>query len=435
MALRPVAWLGQKLLHSRWHPAYLRWTGQRDYVAEYRRFLSEAAERAAPVLDASVRVSVLMPVRNPNPQWLAEAIDSVRAQTYPNWELCLCDDASDAHWDAPADDRIRVARSPVRLGISGALNRARTLASGELLCFLDHDDLLVPRALQAIVQAGAGFVYSDEDYVDEAGRPVRPHLKPEWSPELLSNCMYVGHPMAVSAERFDAVGGFRGEYDGAQDYDLALRVTRSGASVAHVPEILYHWRQHARSIASDTGAKPYAHGAGRRAAQDAAPDAEVLEDRIPNQYRLRRVGADAARVSLVIPGIQLAQTGDLLVFLDPDLRPENRDWLDWMTAQLLRPEVGVVGAKVLAADGVVEHAREMVEAEMPFPGLRDPEFWKWLHFTRDVKAVNSSCFGVRREVYERLGRPDPAEVCTRARAAGLGVIVEANAVLRRVRFR
>lgn len=428
--------LGQALLHSPLHPLYLLLTGKPNPVSDYRRYVAAQAarippreyfERAAAGWANQPLISVLVPVHNPRPDWLATAIDSVRRQTYSRWELCVCDDASREPLSLGEDQRIRSVRSIQQLGISGALNRAAQLASGAYLTFLDHDDFLSPVALHYIVEAlqnnPAEFLYSDEDYVDQSGRPVRPHLKPDWSPELLSNCMYVGHPMVVSRERFNLLDGFRSAFDGAQDYDLALRLAEVAAPAVHIPQILYHWRQHTGSVALSTATKPFTHTAGFRALEDAVHrrgwNATVLEDAIPNQYGLQwRTGAQA--------------TDEVLVFRDPALRPLTADWLERVAAQLAKPGIGIVGAKILRPDGALHHAGFAVPKDrLPFApgqgthGLPD---WKWLNFTREVTAVGGGFLAIRRSVFDQLGGfvlkfPPLREIDLGLRARQLGLQV------------
>lgn len=428
--------LGQALLHSPLHPLYLRLTAQPDPVAGYRRYVAaqcadrpprEHFEHAAARWANQPLISVLVPVHNPRQDWLAAAIDSVRQQTYPHWELCLCDDASREPVSPSTDQRIRLVRSSQQLGISGALNRAAELASGAYLTFLDHDDFLSPVALHYIVEAlqngPVEFLYSDEDYVDQSGRPVRPHLKPDWSPELLANCMYVGHLMVVSRERFNSLGGFRSAFDGAQDYDLALRLAEVATLGVHIPQVLYHWRQHPGSVAQSTATKPFTHTAGLRALEDAVHrrswNATVLEDAIPNQY--------------VLQWHTRAQADEVLVFRDPALRPLTADWLARVTAQLARPGIGIVGAKILQPDGCLHHAGFAVPKDrLPFApgqGTRGLPNWKWLHFTREVTAVGGGFLAIRRSLFDQLGGfvlKFPAlreiDLCLRARQLGLQVL-------------
>ncbi|MDA3039860.1 MAG: glycosyltransferase [Actinomycetota bacterium] len=228
-------------------------------------------------------LSIVVPVYRPDPSHLVEAIDSVRAQTDPDWQLVLAADGPqpaevDAVLDALDDPRIVLERCPTQGGISAATNAAIARATGEFVAFLDNDDVLSPRATQAIARAtgladDVDFVYSDEDKLDPGGRRVEPFHKPGWSPERLLGQMYTCHLSAYRKSLIDQVGGLRSEFNGAQDHDLALRISRLARRVVHIPEVLYHWRQSATSTALDPGSKQWAHDAGTRAVQAHLDDA------------------------------------------------------------------------------------------------------------------------------------------------------------------
>jgi O-antigen biosynthesis protein len=301
--------LGQTLLHSRLHPLYLKIAPRR--APQEIPALPET--EPAPPASRPV-ISVLLPVHNPTREWLRAAVESVERQSYPEWELCVCDDASAAPWvreylegKARGDPRIRVIRSDANVGIAGATNLAGSLAGGEYAGFLDQDDLLAPGALlhvaRAVEDGAPDLVYSDEDRLDESGRHVEPIFRPAWSPDLLLSCMYMGHFLVVRRAALERAGGLRSACDGAQDYDLALRSTEGAAVVRHIPRILYHWRKHAGSSASHAGAKPYTQAAGARALSDAlarrSVQAEAAAGPFPNAYRIRRP-AGSARASIVI---------------------------------------------------------------------------------------------------------------------------------------
>jgi GT2 family glycosyltransferase len=242
----------------------------------------DALRSLADALDEAPLVSVVMPVFDP-PEWaLVEAIQSMLDQVYESWELCIADDASTEPYVrgvldefARRDPRIRVVYRASNGGISAASNSALEIARGKLVALLDHDDLIRPHALLLVVREFAadervGFVYSDEDQIDAHGRRYGPNFKPDWDPTLLLSQNYVCHFAAFRTELVREVGGFRSEYDGSQDWDLALRVTSMLPSegVAHVPHVLYHWRAIPGSAALSVAAKPYAVDAGRRAAAD-----------------------------------------------------------------------------------------------------------------------------------------------------------------------
>lgn len=281
--------LGQRLLHSPFHRYYLKVFPPPGIDTRYEKFVSYERSglpsrprfnRArAPLKDYPV-FSILLATHNPKKQWLEEAVRSVQDQSYSRWELCISDDASIDPWLPgylkgleDADSRIRTIRSGVHRGISATLNAAALLTHGDYLGFLDHDDVLAHDALEeyanALRRGGADVLYSDEDKLDADGVRCDPIFKPGWSPELLDSCMYVCHFLAVSRSLFDSLGGLRSEFDGAQDYDLMLRIEGRDPVVCHVPKVLYHWRKHEQSTALHAVSKPYAHDAGKRALESA----------------------------------------------------------------------------------------------------------------------------------------------------------------------
>jgi GT2 family glycosyltransferase len=239
-----------------------------------------AAQRAASTqFPYQPKISIVMPAYNTEPQWLVEAIESVRAQSYPNWELCIADDASPEPAVAKTlrryrrHRRIRTARLAENSGIAAASNRALSMATGEFIGFLDHDDELKPNALYEVVkllnqQRNLDFIYTDEDKKELDGRLVDPFFKPDWSPELFRTTNYVTHFAVYRALVIEQAGGLRRGYDGSQDHELALRVTEMTDHIAHIPLPLYTWRKVPGSAAGSADAKPWAYQAGAKALRD-----------------------------------------------------------------------------------------------------------------------------------------------------------------------
>ena len=228
-------------------------------------------------------VSVVMPTYNANLTWLEEAIVSVQNQTYGDWELCIADDASTdpsvrpfLEQQAAKEPRLKLVFRETNGHISAATNSALSVASGEWIAFLDHDDILPPHALQymvrtAIEQSNARLIYSDEDKIDEHGRRHDPYFKSDWNPDLFYAHNLVTHLAFYHRDVMQMVGGLRDAFAGAQDYDLVLRVIEhiEVDQIVHVPFVLYHWRVHAGSTAkADLTIKPYAMLAGERALND-----------------------------------------------------------------------------------------------------------------------------------------------------------------------
>ncbi|MEA2637121.1 MAG: hypothetical protein QOE18_178 [Chloroflexota bacterium] len=261
-------------------------------------------------------VSIVMPTYDPRRRFLRAAIGSVQSQAYERWELCIVDDGSrtDAAGRTIAryrdDPRIRFSERLVNGGIAEASQTAADMSTGELVAFLDHDDVLRPHALFEMVSylrahPACDLVYSDEDRLDPWGRRVFAHLKPDWSPELMDSCNYMCHLTVMRRALFERAGGFRAAFDGSQDYDLFLRCAELAREIGHVREVLYDWRMHEGSVASSALAKPEAFLAGSRCLQDrlarSGEDGTVVEGAWKGSYHIRRPVAGTPSVAVVIP--------------------------------------------------------------------------------------------------------------------------------------
>lgn len=266
-------------------------------------------------------ISVIMPTYNTHAEHLKACIDSVLAQKYPNWELCIADDASTAphvrdlleHYEA-SDSRIKVAFRDENDHISRASNSALELTSGDFVALLDHDDTLPPHALYFVAQAIAAqptaqIVYSDEDKLDETGQRHSPHFKSDWNPDLFYSQNYVCHLGVYRRDILARIGGFRAGVEGSQDQDLLLRCLPhvQADNIVHIPRVLYHWRMSQGSTAQSASAKSYTTQAGIKALQDHLRETgqhtvAVEAGQLPNTYRLRwPIPTPAPMVSLIIP--------------------------------------------------------------------------------------------------------------------------------------
>lgn len=224
------------------------------------------------------KFSIVVPVYKTPEKYLKEMIDSVLAQTYENWELCIAD-GSPAGQDvsgilkryAGKDDRIRYEVLGENRKIAGNTNAALSMASGDFIVLADHDDVVPAHALYECVKAlnedhGVDVLYSDEDKLDmDGGALFDPHFKPDFNPDLLTSVNYISHLFVVKRSLVETVGGFREEFDGAQDYDFIFRCTEAAGKIHHIPKVLYHWRCHQDSTASNPESKLYAFEAGARA--------------------------------------------------------------------------------------------------------------------------------------------------------------------------
>jgi glycosyltransferase involved in cell wall biosynthesis len=226
-------------------------------------------------------ISIVMPVYNTPHAYLIECIESILMQSYENWELCIADDASTDKEVIKIIKEYQKNNKKVKLierskngHISEASNSALSLAKGDFVALVDHDDVLWPNALYEIVcelrrDPKVDFVYSDEDKIDGTGENHSyPFLKPDFSPEFLESCNYITHFSCIRREVISSVGGFRKGYEGAQDWDLFIRISEKTDRITHIPKLLYSWRIHEASTASDTDAKPYVYEAQRKLLED-----------------------------------------------------------------------------------------------------------------------------------------------------------------------
>ena len=296
---------------------YGQWLAQRSARAD-----ATGARARAAALTYRPLISVVMPVHDPELDHLRLALGSVEAQIYPEWELCIADDAStnDAVVGfledyAPRHPRVKHVRLPRSAHIDGATNAALDLASGEFVAFLDHDDVLTPDALLEVASllqedAAADVIYSDHDILDQHGCRRWPHFKPDWSPELLLSYMYFGHLKVYRTRLIKAVGGLRAGFEGAADYDLALRLVERTDRIRHISEVLYHWRAAPDSIGRTTHTKPYSIESGRRAVEAALQRRGVAGTAVWPEfarraaigvYRIRFQDTRDVPVTIVIP--------------------------------------------------------------------------------------------------------------------------------------
>lgn len=516
--------------------------------------MDEGAQRALALRVEALKerplISVVMPVYDPPAAVLREAIASVRAQVYGNWELCIANDASrEPHVRrildeaARSDPRIRVEHRAENGNISAASNTALAMARGAWIALLDHDDVLPAKALATVAVAlaehpHADILYSDEDKIDELGHRFEPYFKPDFSVAQLLEQNLINHLGVYRTDLVREAGGFREGFEGSQDHDLALRcLARSDPSrVVHLREVLYHWRPGGgesvsearleqcvsaarRAIADYVGGHVRDRSAERVAAPSAA-DPPVVEANpvVPSWHRVRwPLPADPPLVSAIVPtrdaGDLVEQCvsgllertdypalevvlvdngstdpaslatferlsadprvrvlrrpgpfnysalnnaaarearGDLLLLINNDIDVIGADWLAEMVGQALRPEVGIVGAKLLYGNGTVQHAGVRLGAGR-FKGGPGVAGHLGLHkppdapghgglyaITREVSAVTAACMLVRREAFEAAGGLDERELtvafndidlCLKARAAGWRVVYAAHAVL------
>ena len=262
--------------------------------------------------------SVIVPVYNTDERWLRRCLDSVMAQLYPDWELCIADDASTEPYIRDLlneymkrDKRIRVVFRRENGHISAASNSALELARGDFIALLDHDDEMTVDALYenaALLNEhpDADMIYSDEDKITEEHFRHTPFFKPDWSPDTFLSQMYSGHLGVYRTELIRKIGGFRVGFEGSQDYDLVLRFTEQTSRIHHIPKILYQWRTIQGSTARSADSKNYAYLAAREAIQEALSrrgelgSVECVPDQ-PGQYRVHYPVQGKPLISIIIP--------------------------------------------------------------------------------------------------------------------------------------
>lgn len=306
-------------------------------------------------------ISIIMPTYNTPGQWLRKTIESVRSQLYPYWELCIADDASTdervhsiLEEYTQLDKRIRVVYREQNGYISAASNSALDLAQGEYIALMGHDDVLPQHALYMVAVAlnekpDLDFIYSDEDKIDKNGQRFDPYFKPDWNPDLFTSQNMTNHFCIYSTGLIHAVGGFREGFEGAQDWDLALRVSDqiSAFHIHHIPHILYHKRVVAGSTAENRDEKPYAVNTAINSLQEHLERATanaIVHPTTGGHFRIQyTMPSPAPLVSIIIPtrnGLRLLRRCIESIknkthyydyeILIVDNQSDDRDTLDYM---------------------------------------------------------------------------------------------------------
>lgn len=454
---------------ARGHPAL-------DQEAAYQAWLRTQAPFAGVLPSpASIRnrplVSILMPVFEAPEAFLRAAIGSLVEQSYPEWELCAADGGPNGSVGsrvlqelARGDGRIRVIPLDRNRGIAGNSNEALRMARGEFVALLDQDDQLELHALLAMVarldeEPLLDLVYSDKDNLTPWGDRYAPFFKPGWSPELFLSANYLAQLTLVRRAQLDAVGGFDETLDGAQDWDLLLRVTERTSKIAHVPRVLYHWRALPTSCASSLDAKPYARDAQRRAVQahldrrgieatvdvtqtgqvridlrsDATPSVTVILAQGVTRAEAQGVMANGLDVLDFVEDPRQAVQGEMLLVWDARFRPDDLSWARQLVLWARNPEIGAASGLALDSSGRVDCIGSVgIEgAAIPiFAGART-DAWTPLgraEWYRNVLAPSPRAFATRRELCERLGGLEASpqgilEYGIRLRRAGLRTMV------------
>lgn len=473
-------------------------SGQRDY-GNYEDFLKkygvkeeELARQRQEVFENGPCFSIAVPLYQTKEKYLREMIESVQAQTYTNWELCLADGSGREHSLQPVvgeyiakDKRIKYCLLDSNEGIAGNTNEALKMADGDFVVLTDHDDLLSPEALYQCAKAvqkepQTDVIYSDEDKVDMSGKKFfEPHFKSDYNIDLLCTMNYICHLFVVRKDVMERAGLFESCYDGAQDHDFILRCTEKAEHIVHIPKVLYHWRCHAQSTSENPESKLYAFENGCKAVKAhydrIGIPAEVEQGPFYGMYRTHYLWKEQPLVSILIPNkdhvadlkkcmdsIEEKSTyrnfefvivennsieeetfayykeiekrdnvrvlyykedfnysrinnfgakeanGEYVLLLNNDTEMIEPDSMKEMLDICMRPDVGIVGAKLLFEDNTIQHAGVIIGfggvAGHAFIGQDrdDNGYFSRIISVQDLSAVTAACLMVRRSVFDEV---------------------------------
>ena len=307
----------KKVIKRAFHIKEDRKTNQEQYVIwmENNKLTDEMLEvQRKTKFKIEPKISIVVPMYNTEKLFFKELIDSLKNQTYKNWELCLADGSevpNELLKDYMDDGRIKYSFLNSNLGISENTNAAIKMATGDYIGFLDHDDILSQDALFEVVRAinenkNVDFIYSDEDKIDENNERFEPYFKPDFSPETLECNNYITHFVVVKKDLLNEVGYLDSAFNGAQDFDFVLRATSKAKNVVHISKILYHWRVHRQSTAEVADAKPYAFEAGIKVVEKylerTGKEGTVENGQdVPGIYKINYKVIGNPKVSILIP--------------------------------------------------------------------------------------------------------------------------------------
>ena len=443
-------------------------------------------------------ISILLPTYNTNPTYLRSCIDSVLSQSYDNWELCISDDNSTSEQTKDVIkeyvekyDNVIVTFRKENGHISKSSNTALSMAKGDYISLLDHDDILPPNALFEVVNAinknpEVDLIYTDEDKIDHEGNHIEPFFKPDWSPDFMNSCNMITHFATMKANIIRGVNGFTVGTHGAQDWDLFLKIAAKTNNIYHIPKILYHWRKSETSTAMNANSKPYAYinqknvlrSSVRQRKENAYIDSHVAL----GFWRKKYVIPTNPLVSIIIPtknnfkyikkciesiienttypyfeiiivdtgstdsqvnnfygklindneNIQIVKykkkfnfsdacnygadnsNGEYLLFLNNDTEVITHDWIQSLLEHAQRPEVGMVGPKLIFEDKTIQHAGIVLSerdiAFHPFYGQDERvDIFTYIYTAniRNVSAVTAACSMVSRKKFDEAGGFDP----------------------------
>lgn len=430
-------------------------------------------------VSGSVLFSIITPLYNTDAAFLKEMIESVLSQTYGNWELCLADGSDNEHdyvgsmclEYAHKDQRIKYKKLDKNYGIVGNSNRCIEMSQGEYISLLDHDDILCPTALadtyKAVTSNEADFVYSDEMLFlsPDVKDVIAINFKSDYASDNLNAQNYICHFTSFRKSLLGGTDAFREGYEGSQDHDLFMRLTRVATRVVHIPKVLYYWRSHSQSTAQTIKSKPYASVSGVKAVQENLSgngfSAEVVcHPKNPTIYKVQfSLCQPLPKVSVVLSSGNSDRcisslrkttyanyetvnalkdaTGEYLLFLDSNSKVITPDWIEQMLMYAQRKDVGAVGGMILYPDNTVENAGMIigmgnVPVQPVSRGLRrgDSGYMGRLFYAQNMSAVSGACLMVRKDVFESIGGYDEEmpheykgiDLCLRLRQQGYLIV-------------
>ncbi len=400
-----------------------------------------------------ITFSIVVPTYETPANFLRQMIESVLGQTFCRVELCIADGSESNAVEKivseymVSDDRVRYRHLSQNKGISENTNAGLEMATGDFIGLLDHDDILEPHALYEMRMAiaknpKADVLYSDEDKVSFDLRTFfEPHFKPDFNPDLLRSNNYICHFLVFKKALLDNVGGFRSEFDGAQDFDLVLRLTEKASCVVHIPEVLYHWRSHEASTATNPMSKQYAYEAGRRAVEahlERCDESGVVTDtrfygfyqttyNIPDNMsvdlvfcncgnenpkkilnifsgNLRRQNTgnviyyDNEFNKFVINSKDVALENEVVIFVQSGLSGLSEEMLQQLAVNCLRDGIGMAGGRILSDKGELLYGRN-VDEDAGLPKGFTGYFHKAI-LQQNTERVSHRLFAVRKELLE-----------------------------------
>lgn len=415
----------------------------------YRKFLKTSSNADVTELSYTPKISIIVPMYNTPEKFFIEMIDSVFNQTYENWELILVDDAStDSNVRtlikkyASIEPRIKYKFLSHNLHISGATNEAIRISTGEFISLFDHDDILWPEALYEVVKAlndrKYDLIYTDEDKVTEdKDKNHEPFFKTGWNQDFLYSVNYITHFTTIRKSLLNKIGYEADKYNGAQDWELFLRVARNTSKdkIHHIPKVLYSWRVHESSTAKSLSAKPYVLTAQKLAvegdlrARGYKNFKVVLDDQYPGQWHVSFMPKVNERVSIVVSNQNLFNqikfqvekntkyknyeiisseanldysdilekaSGKYIVFINEILNITDPSWIHEMLGDAQRPDVGFVLSRLKSTNEVINNISGLVNP-LALPLIRKMSsraITKHLYITTkyNIEAFSSGVF-------------------------------------------